>query len=309
MARLQEGSLTTVQASRVSSSSRLRELSFLRSRKVAIITKGLSVEDIEAISSTQVHVWIEQLDSQQLNIIALSSAKQGKTMTYRELANRSSQAVHYLATNGVALGDGFLLHFARNLNTVVKLLGIVGVDVCYVMFPKKLSGKRKAAIAATSKARFSVTDEFTIHQVSSPSGYFHPLYAAADGSVTADAVAPIVVKTLGAPRRDNDAMYAVFERCATGSDSAVGKLGFTVSSSAGQARAVAAAIGEAVVVPELFRYVELHGSSMEDAFEVSGLELKLEKVQQSGVRAGSVVHVDSNKGIFGNTEAASGMLT
>lgn len=148
-------------------------------------------------------------------------------------------------------------------------------------------------------------------QVFSPTGHCRPLDAAADGSVPADAVAAVVVKTLSAARRDNDAVYAVIEGCATGSDGSVDKVGFTVPSSTGQARIVAKAIRSAGVAPEAFRYVELHGSgtSMGDALEVSGLEQALDQVQQPGEVNGCVVHVGSNKGAFGNTEAASGMLS
>jgi acyl transferase domain-containing protein len=55
----------------------------------------------------------------------------------------------------------------------------------------------------------------------------------------------------------------------------------------------------------------LHGSgtSMGDALEVTGLEQALDQVQQPGEVEGCVVHVGSNKGAFGNTEAASGMLS
>lgn len=56
-------------------------------------------------------------------------------------------------------------------------------------------------------------------------------------------------------------------------DGADDKVGFTVPSSAGQVRTIAAAMRSVGVAPELIRYVELHGSgtSMEDALEASSL--------------------------------------
>jgi len=148
-------------------------------------------------------------------------------------------------------------------------------------------------------------------QVFSPTGHCRPLDAAADGSIPSDAVAAVIVKTLSAARRDNDDVYAVIDGCATGSDGSVDKVGFTVPSSAGQARTVAAAIRAAGVAPEMIRYVEMHGSgtSMGDALEVSGLERAFHEVQRPGDDSASVVHVGSNKGIFGNSEAAGGMVS
>ncbi|KAA8625255.1 Polyketide synthase modules [Pyrenophora tritici-repentis] len=69
-------------------------------------------------------------------------------------------------------------------------------------------------------------------QVFSPSGYYRPLDAAADGSVPADTVAAVVIKTLSAARRENEAVYAIIEGCAIGSDGSVDKVGFTVPSGA-----------------------------------------------------------------------------
>ncbi|KAF3005606.1 putative secondary metabolism biosynthetic enzyme [Curvularia kusanoi] len=148
-------------------------------------------------------------------------------------------------------------------------------------------------------------------QVFSPSGHCRPLSDDADGSVPADAVTAIVVKPLSIARRDNDAVYAVIEGCATGSDGAVDKIGFNVPSSSGQARAIAAAMRRAGVTPETIRYVELHGSgtSMGDALEVNGLERALDELSKPSTTVEGIVHVGSNKGVFGNTEAASGLLS
>lgn len=165
MAKLQAEFLTTVKSSQQDGSFRLRELPFFRTRGVARITNGPAVEDVEAISSSRVHVWIKQRATEQPNAIALSSAERSETMTYRELAERSSQVAHYLVANGVSPGDGVLLHIARGFNTVVWLLGILEAGAYYVVLDKKLPDKRKAAIAATSEARFLVTDDFKIQQV------------------------------------------------------------------------------------------------------------------------------------------------
>ncbi|RAR05690.1 non-ribosomal peptide synthetase [Stemphylium lycopersici] len=165
MVKLQAEFLNTVKSSQQDSSFRLRELPFFQTRRVASIANGPEMEDVEAINSSRVHVWIKQRATEQPNAIALSSAERNKTMTYRELAERSSQVAHYLAANGVSPGDGVLLHIARGFSTVVWLLGILEAGAYYVVLDKKLPEKRKAAIAATSEAHFLVTDDFKVHQV------------------------------------------------------------------------------------------------------------------------------------------------
>ncbi|PZD23466.1 EntF, Non-ribosomal peptide synthetase modules protein [Pyrenophora tritici-repentis] len=128
------------------------------------IFDGLSLQDVEAISSSRVHTWIKQRAAAQPNAIALSSAERTEAMTYRELANRSSQVANYLAANKVASGDGVLLHISRVFNTVIWLLGILEAGAYYVVLDKKLPDRRKAAIASISEARFLVTDDFKIQQ-------------------------------------------------------------------------------------------------------------------------------------------------
>lgn len=165
MAKLQAEFITTAKLSQQDNSFRLRDLSFFRNRGVASITNGSAVEDAESISSSRVHLWIKQRATEQPNTIALSSAERNETVTYRELAERSSQVAHYLVASGVSSGEGVLLHIARGFNTVVWLLGILEAGAYYVVLDRKLPDKRKAAIAATSEARFLVTDDFKIQQV------------------------------------------------------------------------------------------------------------------------------------------------
>lgn len=165
MAKLQEEFLNTVKLSQQDSRFRLCELPFLRGREVASIINGPCIEDVEAISSSRVHVWIKQRAAKQPSAVALYSAERDETMTYRDLEDRSSQIAHYLAAKGVAPGDGVLLNIARGFNTVVWLLGILKAGAYYVILDKKLPDRRKAAITATSEARFLVTDDLKIHQV------------------------------------------------------------------------------------------------------------------------------------------------
>lgn len=162
-------------------------------------------------------------------------------------------------------------------------------------------------------------------KIFSASGQCRPLDARSDGSVPADGVAAVVLKPLGAARAAGDHIYTVVEGSAVGTDGAVDKVGFTVPSSSGQTRVVRDAMAGAGVDPGAVRYVEMHGSgtSIGDALEAHGLERAFAAAE--GARAGASATdpapdggdkatprellVGSNKGNFGNAEAASGLTS
>ncbi|XP_044717203.1 AMP-binding enzyme domain-containing protein [Hirsutella rhossiliensis] len=182
-------------------------------------------------------------------------------------------------------------------------------------------------------------------KIFSVSGECRPLDARSDGSVPADGVSAVVLKPLSAARAAGDRIYAVIEGHAIGTDGAVDKIGFTVPSSTGQAKVVRDAIVSSGVDPQSIRYVEMHGSgtSIGDALEAQGLERAFSAAEaawaggelpsttsstrlssgtgsaamsRSASRAKAVpspaareLLVGSNKGSFGNSEAASGLTS
>lgn len=178
-------------------------------------------------------------------------------------------------------------------------------------------------------------------KIFSVSGECRPLDARSDGSVPADGVSAVVLKPLSAARAAGDRVYAVIEGHAIGTDGAVDKIGFTVPSSSGQAKVVHEAIASSGLDPLTIRYVEMHGSgtSIGDALEAQGLECAFKAAEADwadeglpGTRPGSgpasaavsrsasrsragpspqhrELHVGSNKGSFGNSEAASGLTS
>lgn len=179
-------------------------------------------------------------------------------------------------------------------------------------------------------------------KIFSVSGQCRPLDARSDGSVPADGVAAVILKPLTAAREAGDRIYAVIEGHAIGTDGAVDKIGFTVPSSSGQAKVLSAAMANSGVAPQSIRYVEMHGSgtSIGDALEYKGIERAFaayEKAVRSGgtltrmasmCNSGAVsptgteqtadlsllpqarkLFVGSNKGNFGNSEAASGLFS
>lgn len=184
-------------------------------------------------------------------------------------------------------------------------------------------------------------------KIFSYSGECRPLDERSDGSVPADGAAAVVVKSLRAAKADGDRIYAVVEGHAIGTDGAVDKVGFTVPSSSGQARVVRDAIVNSGVNPQTIRYVEMHGSgtSIGDALEARGLERAFQAADaawtggelpsltstqlNSGImtpangrpiprshpsssssqQTSRELFVGSNKGNFGNSETASGMIS
>lgn len=169
-------------------------------------------------------------------------------------------------------------------------------------------------------------------------------WARSDGLVLADGMAAMVLKPLKTARAAGGRIYAAIEGHVIGTDGAVDKIGFTVPR---QAKVVHEAIVDSSVNPQAIRYVEMHGSgtSIGDALEVQGLEhafaeseaafagsnntngkpsSKTSTRSSSGTASASrspssstsqassaarKLLVGSNKGNFGNSEAASGMMS
>ncbi len=179
-------------------------------------------------------------------------------------------------------------------------------------------------------------------KIFSVSGQCRPMDARSDGSVPADGVAAVVLKPLDAALAAGDRVYAVIEGHAIGTDGAVDKIGFTVPSSSGQAKVLHAAMMDARVPPQTIRYVEMHGSgtSVGDALEYKGIERAFAAYERSVKNGGGdswtrsnsacnsgtisptgteqaaqpcqparTLFVGSNKGNFGNAEAASGLFS
>ena len=150
--------------------------------------------------------------------------------------------------------------------------------------------------------------------VFSPTGRCRPLDVSSDGSVPADAVAAVMIKPLEAAIAAKDFIYSIIEGSAIGTDVSIDKLGFTVPSSTGQAETILKAIKNSSMLCEQVKYVELHGSGtpIGDPLEVQGLVTAFNKLHQANADltlTRSRIALGSNKGNFGNTEAASGLLS
>ncbi|KDQ18939.1 hypothetical protein BOTBODRAFT_28419 [Botryobasidium botryosum FD-172 SS1] len=147
-------------------------------------------------------------------------------------------------------------------------------------------------------------------KVLSTTGEVRPFDAASDGSVPGDAVCAVIIKRATDALADGDQIYAFVDGAAVGSDGHLDKPGITVPSPRGQAETIKRAMQQAHARPEQIAHVEVHGSGtrMGDALELEGLSIAYD--QHLGRQAGQrPVSVGSNKGNFGNCEAASGLVS
>lgn len=140
----------------------LTELSFMRDRVPAQLISGPNMDDVDAISNSRVHNLTKARAASQPGLVALSSAEQGRQMTYGELAVQSSQVAHFLRQSGVGKGDAVLVHLERGFEQVVWILGLLEAGACYIVVEKAWPAPRKEAVAKVAKAKAVVTDTETL---------------------------------------------------------------------------------------------------------------------------------------------------
>lgn len=168
MDRLQTLFAETVELSKSRPTAGLTELSFLHHRAPAQLVSGPPLgADVEAISRSRVHRLIQARAAAQPHLVALSSAEQGRQMTYGELAARSSRAAHFLrqppaSGAGVHQGDAVLVHLGRGFEQVVWILAILEAGACYVVVDQAWPAARKEAVAGVARANAIVTDTETL---------------------------------------------------------------------------------------------------------------------------------------------------
>ncbi|KAF2015411.1 acetyl-CoA synthetase-like protein [Aaosphaeria arxii CBS 175.79] len=138
-------------------------------------------------------------------------------------------------------------------------------------------------------------------------GECNPFDARADGTVPADAVAAVVLQRHDKAVEDNNPIYANVLGTGIGSDGAIEKAGYQISSPRGQAEVIKSAWRAAGLKPERLRYAEAHGSGtpIGDSLELEGLCLAIREA--GGIRAPFTV--GSTKGSIGNSQHASGLVS
>ncbi|MGW7820223.1 SDR family NAD(P)-dependent oxidoreductase [Streptomyces puniciscabiei] len=136
-----------------------------------------------------------------------------------------------------------------------------------------------------------------------PDGRCKTFDDAADGYGRGEGAAVVVLKPLGAARRDGDRVYAVIRGTAVNQDGASG--GLTVPSADAQVAVVRRAVETAGWAPREVDYVEAHGTGtpLGDPIEVRALAEAL----GSGRGADENLLIGSAKASIGHLEAAAGV--
>lgn len=142
--------------------------------------------------------------------------------------------------------------------------------------------------------------------VLSPDGECRTFDARGQGTVVGSGVGVVVVKRLADALEQGDQIYAVIRGSAVNNDG-ITRVSYAAPGLNGQARVIAAAMGNANVEPETISYVEAHGTgtTMGDAVEMAAL---IEVFQQStdktqfcalGSVKPNVGHLDRASGVTG----------
>ena len=145
---------------------------------------------------------------------------------------------------------------------------------------------------------------FSKTQALSPTGESRPFCKSANGIVTSEGVAVILLKRLEDAERDGDKIYGVIKGAASSSD---GKgLGITAPRSGGQEKAIFRAFHKAGYSPSTIGMYEAHGTgtAVGDKVELSTINSVLEKTdtKEKSCSIGSV------KSLVGHTKTAAGIV-
>ena len=140
--------------------------------------------------------------------------------------------------------------------------------------------------------------------VRSPDGHCRTFDARAEGMVSGNGVALVVLKRLADAVTDGDTIHAVIRGTAINNDGAR-KIGFTAPSIDGQAEVVARAQEQAGVEPGSIGFVECHGTAtaLGDPIEVAALT----RVFRRGTAATGFCALASLKSNMGHLDAAAGV--
>lgn len=140
--------------------------------------------------------------------------------------------------------------------------------------------------------------------VMSPTGHCYPFDSRADGTVSGDGVAIVVLKPLSDALRDRDTVHAVIKGSAVNNDGA-GKVGFSAPGAAGQSAVMRMAHQVADVPAGTISYVETHGTgtALGDPIEFAALR----QVFEAASAARGSCALGSLKSAVGHLDAAAGV--
>ncbi len=139
-------------------------------------------------------------------------------------------------------------------------------------------------------------------------GHCRPFDADAQGTLFNDGAAVVALKRLSDAQRDGDRIYAVIHGTGLNNDGG-DKVSFTAPSVMGQAKAIAAAQGEAGFAPETISYVETHGTAtpLGDPIEIEALTQAF-RLQTQAKHFCAIGSVKSNVGHLVAAAGVAGLI-
>ncbi|MGA7909052.1 MAG: AMP-binding protein, partial [Candidatus Sulfotelmatobacter sp.] len=81
----------------------------------------------------------------------------GRSVSYRELEERSNQLAHLLRQNGVRKGDRVGIYFPKCVESVIAMLGVVKAGGVYVPLDPQAPAERIAYIIGNCEIRGLIT--------------------------------------------------------------------------------------------------------------------------------------------------------
>ncbi|MCE9674106.1 amino acid adenylation domain-containing protein, partial [Myxococcus stipitatus] len=150
-----------------------------------------------------------------------------------------------------------------------------GLVAVHLACQNLLAGESDVALAGATRLSVPQRTGYVYQEgmILSPDGHCRAFDAEAQGTVTANGVACVVLKRLEDALRDGDSVYAVIRASATNNDGR-DKSGYTAPSVAGQTAVIRHALARSGVRPEDISYVEAHGTAtpLGDPIEVTALQ-------------------------------------
>ncbi|MDC7788185.1 SDR family NAD(P)-dependent oxidoreductase, partial [Rhodoplanes tepidamans] len=173
----------------------------------------------------------------------------------------------------------------------------------HVAVQSLLAGETDMALAGGASICLDLEDGYAADEggALSPSGRIAPFGHDADGIVGGNGAAAVVLKRLADAERDGDTIHAVIEATVANNDGRL-KAGFTAPSAAGQARALAEALGLSGRDAGEIGFVETHGTGTP-----LGDPIELEALTQVYGGAATPCRLGSIKANVGHLNAAAGI--